>query len=80
MLYFKGLHMNPLNIVTLLTIKVVLGDYPTRLKTILTIFKYKIFKVNDHRYSNIVAPTVCALKKNSLSLFISVLVMYLLLY
>ena len=33
--------MNLLNIVTLLTLRVVLGDHPTRLTTILTILKYK---------------------------------------
>ena len=33
-LVFKKLHLNLLNIVTLLTLKVVLGDHPTRLKTI----------------------------------------------
>ena len=38
-LAFKRLYLNFLNIVALLTLKVVLGDYPTRLETILTIFK-----------------------------------------
>ena len=38
----KGLHQNLLNIVTLLTLKVVLGDHPTRLATILTIFNSKL--------------------------------------
>ena len=35
------LRLNLLNIVTLLTLKVVLLDHSTRLKTISTIFKYK---------------------------------------
>ena len=35
---FLSLHLNLLNIVTLLTLKVVLGDQPIRLTTILTIF------------------------------------------
>ena len=39
---FKRLHLNLLNIVTLLTLRVVLGYHPTRLKTILTIFKSKL--------------------------------------
>ena len=41
MLDFKMLRLNLLNIVTLLTLKVVLLDHSTRLKTISTIFKYK---------------------------------------
>ena len=44
MLVFKRLHMNLLNIVTLLTLKVFLGNHPTRLKTISTIFKSKLSK------------------------------------
>ena len=61
------LHMNLLNIVTLLTLKVVLGDHHNRLKTILTIFKSKIFKVNPNRDRNIVVPTICELSKQNLS-------------
>ena len=38
-LIFKMLHLNLLNIVTLLTLKVVIGDHHTRLTTILNIFK-----------------------------------------
>ena len=41
-LNLKRLHLNLLNIVTLLTLKVVLGDNHTRLTTILTIFKSKL--------------------------------------
>ena len=41
-LIFKRLRLNLLNIVTFLTLKVVLGDHPTRLATILTIFNYKL--------------------------------------
>ena len=40
-LVFKRLHMNLLNIVTLLTLRVVLGDHHTSLTTILTIFNSK---------------------------------------
>ena len=39
MLAFKRLHLNLLNIVVLLTLKVVLGDNLTKLKTILNILK-----------------------------------------
>ena len=41
MLTFKRLRLNVLNIVTLLTLNIVLVDHPTRLKTISTIFKSK---------------------------------------
>ena len=70
MLDFKRLHLNLLNIVTLLTLKVVLGDHHTRLKTIFNIFKYKFVKVNPHRDSNIFFPTVCGNSKQNLSKFI----------
>ena len=43
-LVFKSLHLNLFNIVTLLTLKVVLGDHPNRLATILTIFNLKLSK------------------------------------
>ena len=41
LLGFKRLRLNLLNVVTLLTLRVVLGDPPTRLKTNLNIFKSK---------------------------------------
>ena len=41
-LVLKRLHLNLLNIVTLLTLKIVLGDHPARLAKILTIFNSKI--------------------------------------
>ena len=41
---FKRLGLNLLNIVTLLTLKVIIGDHPNRLKTISTIFKPKKLK------------------------------------
>ena len=44
MLVFKRLHLNLLNIVILLTLKVVLGDHHTRLKKVYTIFKKIISK------------------------------------
>ena len=43
-LVLKGFYLNLLNIVTLLTLKVVLGDHPTRLATILTIFNLTVSK------------------------------------
>ena len=56
-LVLRRLHLNLLNIVTLLTLKVVFGDHPTRIATILTIFNSKLsrsiltetrtFKVNS---------------------------------
>ena len=44
MLAFKMLFLKLLNIMPLLSLKVVLGDHPTRLKTISTIFKSKLSK------------------------------------
>ena len=41
-LVLRSLHLNLLNIVTLLTLKIILGDHPTRLATILTIFNSKL--------------------------------------
>ena len=57
--------MNLSNIVILLTLKFVLEYQPTRLQKILTIFKYNFTKVNFHRDSNILVPTVYALSKNN---------------
>ena len=70
MLVFKIIHLNLFPIVILLTLKVFLGDHPTRLKPKLDYFKINFFKVNPHRNSNIVVPTVCALSKNNISLLI----------
>ena len=61
------LHMNLLSIVTLLTLKVVIGYYRTRLKTIYTIFKYKLLNSNLKTNRNIIVPTICALQKQNLS-------------
>ena len=62
---FKRLHLNLLKIVILLTLKVDIGDQRTRLKTILTIFKYKFVNVNTQRDMNIVVPTVCTISKQN---------------
>ena len=67
MLVFKRLHLKLLNILTFLTLRVVLGYQPTRLKQIYTIFKYKFVKFNPQRNRNIVVPTVCELSKYNLS-------------
>ena len=75
-LVLKRLHMNLLNIVTLLTLKVVLGDHLTRLATILTI-------LNSEFSRSILTETRILLSQLSmdfqnklyLNLFISVLVM-----
>ena len=75
-LVFKGLHLNLLNIVNLFTLKVVLGDHPTRLAKILTIFNSKLSR-------SILTETIILLSqmsvefqnKLSLNLFISILVM-----
>ena len=44
MFFIKKLHLNLLSIVSLLTLKVLLGDNPTRLKTIENIFKLELSK------------------------------------
>ena len=73
---FKRLHLNLLNTVTLLTLKVVLGDHPTRLATILTIFnsKFSILILTETRIL-LSQLSVDFQNKISLDLFISVLVM-----
>ena len=76
-LIFKRLRLNLLNTVTLLTLKVVLGDHPTRRATILTTFNLKLSRsiLTDTRI--LMSQLSVYLKKISLKLFISVLVMYL---
>ena len=76
---FKKVTSEPIEHCDFLTLKVIIGDHHTRLKTILTIFKYKFVKVNPHIDKIVAVLTVCALSKNkSLNLFISVLVVSLL--
>ena len=75
-LVLKRLHLNLLNILTLLNLKVVLGGHHTRLTTILTIFNYKLPR-------SIITETIIFLSqlfvlfqnKLSLNLFIRFLVM-----
>ena len=79
MLVFKRLRLNLLNIVTMLTLKVVLGDHPTRVKKIPTIFKSKISKSTLTETVILLSQlSVHFQKKIYLSLFIIVLVMPLL--
>ena len=78
MLAFKILHLNLLNIVTLLTLKVVLGDQPTRLKKS-TIFISKLSNSTLTEIGILLSQLSVHLKKKlSIRLFISVLVMSLL--
>ena len=67
MLVFKRLHLNLLDIVTFSTLMVNLGDHPTRIKTIYTIFKYKFIKFNPQMNRNIFVLTVCSLSNQNLS-------------
>ena len=79
MLDSTRLHLNILNIVTLFTLKVVLGDQSTRLNKNLNYIQIETVKVNPHRDKNIFVPTIYAISKQiSLSLLIRVLIMSLL--
>ena len=74
-LVLKKLHLNLLNIATLLTLKVVLGDHPTRLATILTIFNSKLSRsILTETRILLSQLSVDFQNKLSLNLFISVLV------
>ena len=74
-LFFKSLHLNLLKILTLLTLRVVLGDHPTRLATILTIFNSKLsISILTEKRILLSQVSVEFQNKISLNLFISVLV------
>ena len=76
---FQKLLLNLLNIVTLLTLKVILVDHPTRLKTILSIFKCKLSKSTLAKIIIFLSQlSVHFQNKISISLFIIVLVVSLL--
>ena len=76
MLVFKRLHLNLLNILTLLTLKVVLGYHHTRRKEILTIFNSKLSRSTITETRIFLSQlSVEFQKKKSINLFISVLVM-----
>ena len=75
-LVFKRLHLNLLNILTLLTLRVVIGYHPTRLATILTIFNSKLSRSILTEIRIFLSQlSVDFQNKLSLNLFISVLVM-----
>ena len=77
-LVFKRLHLNLLKIVTLLTLKVVLGDHHTRLATIYTIFNSKLSRSILTQTRILLSQlSVYFQKKLSIDLFISVLVLFL---
>ena len=67
MLVLKRLHLNLLNIVALLTFKVVLRRSPYQTQKNLDYLQIEIVKVNPHRDKNIVVPTVCGLSKENIS-------------
>ena len=74
-LVLKSLYLNLLNIVTLLTLKVVLRDHPTRLASILTIFNSKLSRsILTETRILLSQLSVDFQNKLSLNLFISVLV------
>ena len=76
MLVFKRLHLNLLKIVTLLTLKIVLGYHHTKLTTILTIFNSKFSRsILKETRSLLSQLSVYFQNKLSLNLFIRVLVM-----
>ena len=79
MLYLKRLRLNLLNILTLSTLKINLGNPPTKLKKIMNIFKLKISKWNLIERGIFLSQLYTHFNKK-LRLFISVLVMYLLSY
>ena len=64
MLVFKRLHMNLLNILPFLTLKVVIGYHPTRLKNT-DYLHINFFKFNSQRNRNIIFQTVHALSKQN---------------
>ena len=66
-LVLKSLHMNLLNIVTLLILRVVLGDLPTRLKNNIDYLQNNIVNINPHTDMNSVVPTVILISKINLS-------------
>ena len=78
---FKMLCLNLLNIVILLNLTVFLGYHPNRLKTILTILKSKLSESTLTETKILLSQLSMHFQKNkSLSLFISILVIYLLPY
>ena len=64
-LVFISFHLNLLNIVTLFTLKVVLGDHPIRQKNF-DYLQILVIKFNSQINSNVVVPTVCDLLKQNI--------------
>ena len=75
-LFVKSLHLKLLNILTLLTLKVVLVDHSTRVAKFLTIFTSKLSRsILTEKIISLSKLSVDFQNKLSLNLFISVLVM-----
>ena len=72
MLDLKSLGLNLLNIVTLLTLKFIIGDHPNRLKTISTIFKSKLSKSTLKETGIFLSQFSVHYQSKSISLFIGV--------
>ena len=78
MLVFKRLHMKPLKMVTLFTLKVFLGDPPYQTQKISTIFKSKLSKLSFKEIGILLYKLYVPFQnKSTLRLFISTLVMFL---
>ena len=76
-LVFKRLNLNLLNILILLTLKVVLGSHPYQTQNNLKYFKTEVVKVFPKINIYIVVPTICSLSKTiSLRIFIKILIIY----
>ena len=73
MLVFKRLRLNPFETMTFLTLKVVLGDNPTRLKTIQTIFKSKLSNSTLKDIEILLSQLSVCYQKKSLSTYSSAL-------
>ena len=63
----RKLHLNLLNIVVMLTLKVVLGDHPIRLATILTIFSLNFQNQSSSRQESCCPNCMWTFKANSAS-------------
>ena len=67
MLVFKMLRLNLFNIVILWNLRVIVGGYPTEIRTFWTIFKLRFVRVNTKKNGHIVVPTVCDPSKHNYS-------------
>ena len=73
MLFLKRLNLNLLNIVTLLTLRVVLWDHTARLKKMYTIFKYNGQSKPSKKQEYFCPNCICHIKTESISDYSSVL-------